>query len=210
VKGKRTGFSVIELLAMVAVVVLLAGLMMPTMKVEKKGRVQRIKCVNNLKNVGLAIRIFSTDGGDRFPAGTMMSNGVAMASIDAVMIFGALSNELENPKIFVCPSDAGKRQGESFTNFTATNISYFASLTAEETMPTLFLAGDRNIATNGVAVGSGLFALTTNRASLSWTKEMHNEQGNVLMGDGSVQMSSSRLRQMVKEQLVATNYLVVP
>ena len=81
----------------------------------------------------------------------------------------------------------------------------------DETTPQIFLGGDRNLATKGVAVGSGLFGLTTNGAELSWTKEMHNEQGNVLMGDGSVQqMSSSRLRSSVREQELGTNWVVVP
>ena len=200
---------------MIAVVVLMAGLMMPKMRATNKAKAQRIKCVNNLKEVGLAFRLFPGNG-DMFPGQFLKSEGVAMTSIDAVRIFQTLSIESENPeligpKTLVCPSDKEKREATFFTNLTPKNISYFASLTADETMPQIFLGGDRNLATNGVAVGSGLFGLTTNGSTLSWTKEMHNEQGNVLMGDGSVQqMSSSRLRQAVKEQGISTNYLVVP
>ena len=72
------------------------------------------------------------------------------------------------------------------------------------------MAGDRNMATNGVAVGSGLLALTTNAAA-SWTKEMHFEQGNILMGDGSVQqMNSNRLRAAMADQGIGTNWVVMP
>jgi prepilin-type processing-associated H-X9-DG protein len=40
---------------------------------------------------------------------------------------------------------------------------------------------------------------------------MHNGQGNIVMGDGSVQqMSSSRLRSEFPRQDSATNYLVIP
>jgi prepilin-type processing-associated H-X9-DG protein len=205
------GFSLIELLAMVAVVVLLAGLMMRTTQGDRKGKAQRIKCVSNLKNLGLAFRVFSLPAGDSFPGRFLMSNGVEMSSIDAVNVFGMMSNEVSNPKIFVCPSDKERTAGQSLTNLTAKNISYFPSISADETMPSVFLAGDRNMATNGVAVGSGLFGLTTNVTGLSWTKELHNEQGNVLMGDGSVrQMSSSRLRSAVANQGIQTNYLVMP
>ena len=213
VKGKRTaaGFSLIELLGMLAVVVLLAGLMMPTMKGDRKGRAQRIKCINNLKNIGLAFRIHTGQEINSFPGPFLMSNGVEIASIDAVMIFGALTNEVADQRIFVCPADKGKKMAGSFGNLGRENISYFASISTDEFMPQGILGGDRNIATNGVAVGTGLFGLTTNGAALGWTKEMHKEQGNVLMGDGSVQvMSSSRLREAVAKQKLATNWLVVP
>ena len=100
----------IELLAMVAVVVLLAGLMMPKMKGERKGRAQRIKCVNNLKNIALAFRIHSGDG-ETFPGPFLMSNGVEMASIDSVMVFGAISNEVADPRILVCPAEGEKCGG---------------------------------------------------------------------------------------------------
>ena len=77
-------------------------------------------------------------------------------------------------------------------------------------MPQVILGGDRNLATNGVAVGSGFFAMATN-AEVGWTKEMHVEQGNVVMSDGSVQqMSSSRLKASLKDQDIATNYIVIP
>jgi hypothetical protein len=95
---------------------------------------------------------------------------------------------------------------------TLQNLSYFVSLTASETNANVFLAGDRNLASNGVPVGAGLFPVTTN-AVLSWTKQIHNEQGDIVMGDGSVQQfSTSRLRQAVRDQEIGsgTNLLVIP
>ncbi|MGZ8939448.1 MAG: type II secretion system protein, partial [Limisphaerales bacterium] len=175
-----------------------------------KASATRIKCVSNLKNIGLSFRIFATDNSDLFPQQRMLSNGVSMAEIDVVRVFGALSNEIADPKILICPADKERKAAASFTNLSARNISYFASLSAEETLPQAFLAGDRNIATNGVAVGTGLLAVTTN-SSLSWTKELHVEQGDILMGDGSVQqMSSSRIKHSIRDQDLGTNFLVFP
>jgi hypothetical protein len=199
----------VELLAIVTVIVVLGWLMMPRMT-SCGASATRIKCVNNLKNVGLAFRIFATDNGAMFPAEMMVSNGVELASIDIVSLYGYLLNELSTPKILLCPEDKKKKEAASFTNFSGKNISYFASLTAKETLPTAFLAGDRNLMTNGVPVSPGLLTLTTNLA-IGWTKELHKEQGDVTMADGSVQqMSNSRLNQSVKDQNLATNYLAIP
>ncbi|MGZ8901698.1 MAG: type II secretion system protein, partial [Limisphaerales bacterium] len=81
---------------------------------------------------------------------------------------------------------------------------------AKVTLPTAFLAGDRNLMTNGLPVSQGLLTVATNLA-LGWTKEMHNEQGYIAMADGSVQqMSSSRLKGAIRDQDIETNDLLIP
>lgn len=208
-KKSERAFGLVELLVMIAVIVVLAGLMMPRMK-DSGASAARKRCVNNLKNVGLAFRLFPLPAGDKFPGLVMMSNGIPMETIDVVMLFGALSNELSDPKVLICPADKMRKAANFVTNVTSRNISYFASLSADETLPQGFLAGDRNMATSGVAVGTGLLAVTTN-TPVSWTKDLHVEHGNIAMGDGSVQqMSSSRLKQSLRDQDLATNYLVFP
>ena len=210
--GRRAGahaFGMVEVLAIITVVVVLGWLLMPRMT-NCGASATRIKCVNNLKNIGLAFRIFATDNDDMFPAEVMVSNGVERLSIDIASLYGFISNELSTPKILLCPEDKKKKEAASFATFSAKNISYFASLSAKGTTPTAFLAGDRNLTTNGIPVSPGLLTLRTN-VVIRWTEELHKGQGNVVMGDGSVQqMSSSRLKSAVKEQDFGTNYLVFP
>ncbi|HEX7859234.1 MAG TPA: hypothetical protein VF773_02785 [Verrucomicrobiae bacterium] len=95
--------------------------------------------------------------------------------------------------------------------FGTKNLSYFASLSAEETEPLSFLAGDRNLLSNNSPI-SGLFPLLSNQASqISWSKELHNEMGNIAMGDGSVlQFNSLRLKKAIANQDLATNYISIP
>ena len=116
--------------------------------------------------------------------------------------FLVMSNELGTPKIIVCPED---KQRSYAANFAAlkrdANVSYFTSPGADESSPELWLSGDRNLATNYVALKPGLFTLPTNRV-MSWTAQIHKHGGNVALADGSVQQYTS-----AKLQQSATNAL---
>jgi hypothetical protein len=143
----------------------------------------------------------------------MLSNGEELNSIDLMRVYRAASNELATPRMLHCALDKKRTVADASINFdtmTLKNISYFANLTADVSMPKIPIAGDRNLMTNGVAVSAGLFAYWTN-AQVGWTKEMHQENGIVVLGDGSVQqMSSNLLKTEVTKQLNQTNYCLIP
>ena len=207
----RAAFSLLELIILVGIMAVIAVILLP--RLARSGKPgPRIKCVNNLKNVGLAYRIYATDNNDHFPAWFMSSNAVSLSSIKITEIFQSLSNELSTPKLLICPVDSKRVEAKWFTNLTVKNISYFASLSADEGTYAVILGGDRNLQLNGKLV-AGLLPLTTNTA-VSWSRDMHNELGNVVMSDGSVQQKSNNgnmgLKQAIGEQGIATNNLIFP
>src|SRR5688572_31790782 len=95
----RAGLSLLELMVLVGVMALLAMIFLPYLARSNRPAA-RIKCVNNLKNVGLAFRIFATDNNDLFPGQVMASNG--WHKVDVVSVYQMLSNELSTPKILLC------------------------------------------------------------------------------------------------------------
>jgi len=191
-KASVAGFTRTELMIVIGVIVLLLLLFLPALK-EPEVRTSHLNCVNNLKQVGLSFRLWSGDNNDKYPMQVSTNEGGTMELVSAGVVFPhytVMSNELSTPKILCCPNESQRAPVAYFTNLTDTNISYFVVPEADETLPEMWLCGDRNLATNSVALKPGLFTLTPNRA-VRWTTEMHNNRGNLCFADGSVMQSTS-------------------
>ena len=206
-KRRVGGFTLVELLVSLAMIAVLVGLLLPAL--ARPGKSPRIKCVNNLKNIGLAFRIFATDHQDRFPMQVSTNEGGSMEFTDdgvAFRHFLAMSNELSTPKIIVCPADSKRQPALSFSAVRPANVSYFVPLDT----PQALLSGDRNLTTNGRPVRPGIVKLTTN-ILVGWSSEIHNLSGNVALGDGSVQqLTGPRLAAVLSGAGQATNRIAVP
>jgi len=179
---------------------------------KPRARSKKLGCTNYLKQVGLAFRIFENDHDDTFPMGVSTNQGGSMEYLtggEAFHHFQVMSNELSTPKILVCPTD-NRKLALNFSVLSNANLSYFVGSLTNSANPQAVLGGDRNLTTNGVPVKRGVLDLTTNTV-VGWTGAIHQNSGNVLLGDGSVQpTTSSRLRDLLRESGVATNRLAVP
>jgi len=166
-----------------------------------------------LKQIGLAFRIWEGDHGDQFPMSVYtneLGEPLFANAAHAYHYFQVMSNELNNPKILICPSDSKRIMAKNFnTDFNNSHISYFIGMEANETFPQMFLAGDSNL-TNGIKLKDGIMEITTNQ-TVEWTNERHNQAGNVLLADGSVQQfSTSALQRALQATGLATNWLLFP
>jgi hypothetical protein len=221
---KADAYTLIDLLVGVACLALILAvvLVLPFHSRPNRGRAKRINCICNLKQIGLSYKQWAIDNHDLYPMQVSVTNGGTMEfmSSGAVWVhFRVLSNELNTPKVLLCPSDDARRDSMATTFGTAAqpyvpftndnNVSYFVGVDATETNATMFLTGDRNL-TNSLGHNRRLVNFPTNQPA-GWTHELHNHGGNVGLVDGSVQQfTTSRARAALIESGVATNRLAMP
>ena len=193
------GFTFVALLVIIAIIAILAAMLLPAMASAKK-KAQRINCINNLKQIGLGYRIWEGDNGDKYPMDVPMAKGGTKEFItgaDTFRHFQVMSNELSTPRILVCPADT-RTAAANFVRLKNQNVSYFVGLDANDAYPQRFLSGDRNI-TGPAAPENGILKLVPGGA-VSWTEEIHVNQGNLGLNDGSVwQYSNSQLREALQK-----------
>jgi prepilin-type processing-associated H-X9-DG protein len=210
-RGNRA-LTLTELLVVICVLAVLVAVLLPALRVPDGP--MKINCVNNLKMVGLAFRIWEGDNGDKYPMQISVTNGGAMelalaGNISAIYL--VMSNELSSPKVLICPQDAARHYATNFmTDLNHQTISYFVGLEADDKYPQMILSGDDNLDVNGVRVRPGILNLSTN-ASVGWTKERHGRAGNIGLVDGSVASVTVRgLQSVLVNTGTATNRLVIP
>jgi hypothetical protein len=206
--------TLIEVMVVVSVAILLAVVLIWPALQKGREHDQAIRCINNLKQVGFAFRIWDSNHGGQFPMAVPKENGGSKEFItgpNAFRHFQVMSNELSTPKILICPAESGRQRGAAATFDTLSNsgISYFVGIDAQETNASMLLSGDHNIMSN-TPITNGILELTTNDP-ISWTSRTHKNFGILVNADGSVFLSgNTSLRAALEGTGVATNRLQMP
>jgi len=91
----------------VAIVAIGAAVALPLLA-KQKAVAQSISCMNNMKQIGLAARMWSSDHNQMLPPD-----------------FASMSNEIASPMILVCAQDGSKTRAASWSEFSPMeNVSY--------------------------------------------------------------------------------------
>jgi prepilin-type processing-associated H-X9-DG protein len=205
--------TLVEVLVVIAVLVVAVALILPVLAKANR-KISKIGCVNDLKQVGIAFRLWEGDNNDKYPMEVSVKNGGAMELIvtgNVAACFQVMSNEVNTPKILLCPEDTRRVLATNWSTLNNSNISYFVGLdVTNDTNLKMLLSGDDNFAIGGVPVKSGVLQLLVN-TPVTWTKGRHKLYGNIGLADGSVQqLTTDGLRQALQQTGVATNRLAIP
>jgi len=172
-KKANGGMTLIEVLMVIAALMVLAVIFLPLLipQSPSRERVMRIQCVNNLKQIGLAARVWEGDNNDKYPMFVSQTNGGSMeftTGANAWRHFLVMSNELSTPKVLFCPAESDLNRVCATTFglgwgpvpfLSNSNLSFFVGIISNDVNPQLILSGDRNL-TNGAAIKNGMLELS--------------------------------------------------
>jgi prepilin-type N-terminal cleavage/methylation domain-containing protein/prepilin-type processing-associated H-X9-DG protein len=99
---RRSGFTLIELLVVIAIIGVLIALLLPAVQAAREAA-RRSQCINNLKQMGLALHNYESANGSFPPSGesTNFFNSPATTQfVDGVAVFPRLLQFLEGGNIF--------------------------------------------------------------------------------------------------------------
>lgn len=116
--GQR-GFTLIELLVVMAIIATLASMLLPGLS-RAKEKARTVTCINNLRQLGISIRLYADDHGDRFPPSHAAGKNTraTLGGRDPVARLAPyyptarqrpLFNYLEPSEVYRCPRDQGQR-----------------------------------------------------------------------------------------------------
>src|SRR3990172_1262507 len=136
-KRSARAFTLIELLVVIAIIAILAALLLPALS-KAKARSQRIRCLSNLKQLGLGLSMLTTDRQEMYPPAVYSSGDVTYQLTWDDLIhrnIGGVGSAMDlqmgmtipqvTPKLLRCPADRIEfPKAETWLNTFASRRSY--------------------------------------------------------------------------------------
>ncbi len=168
----KTAFTLIELLVVIAIIAILAALLLPSLSTAKNSAA-RTQCLNNLKQVGAAMLLYTQDSGDYFPTHDEWPTYGGQrgdSSLYSANLYDVTNRPLNvyagNVGVFHCPRDKGDAfYGVSTSCWQAYGTSYLVEF-GEDNFRISYVTAKRGGGWGGPPVKAGALLRTANKILL--------------------------------------------
>lgn len=129
--GKTRAFTLIEMMVVIAIVAILVALLVPALG-KSMSRARSSQCMSNLRQIGVAIRLYATDHSGRYPVGfAHEDSGKAAGDYTdwtyelneylggPKMTNDAWPNMLHRSSVIICPEEGSSERGVPLLGYSA-------------------------------------------------------------------------------------------
>ena len=99
----RRAFTLIELLVVIGVIAILVALLLPVLA-KAKGAARKTACINNARQINLAMQMYADDHGDALHA-TTNNDAIYFTYQESIHPYLSRNGSPTNDPVFACPAD---------------------------------------------------------------------------------------------------------
>ena len=157
------GFTLLELLAVITIIAMLAGMISPSLQ-RVRAKAETTACQSNLRQIGTAVWLYVPDNGNKFPSINNPWGKQYFTNEGATNLLGALGPYGLTAKVLACPADLHSKN------------SYYRKYTNSYEFPPFASEEEAAPGTATIYTGDSTFEIPFRRLTLAWdASDVHSD-----------------------------------